>query len=257
MQTFVEFAGPRGMLRGAMHVPSGRGPHPGVVLLHGFTGDRMESAFLFVGLSRALEAAGVASLRFDFWGSGESDGEFLDVTMSTERADAPAALDFFKSQPAVDASRLGLMGLSMGGFVTACTLGSRSDVKAAALWSAAAQSPRRWEERIEAGGREHLARRGWINRGGLQLSQAFLDDLPRHDPYGEIARYRGPVLVIHGTADETVPLEEAQGYVRALAARPGGRSEHLYVEQGGHVFANWDHRQIVYKKTVEWFGREL
>lgn len=257
MQRFVEFAGPRGTLRGMMHLPAGPGPHPGLVILHGFTGDRMESAFLFVGLSRALEAAGIASLRFDFWGSGESDGEFIDMTVATERADALAGLDFFRAQPEIDPRRTGLMGLSMGGLITACTLGSRSDVKAAALWSAAAQSPRRWEDRVDANGREHLARHGWVPFSGLQLSRKFLDDVATHDPYGEIARYQGPVLVIHGTADLTVPLQEAEGYVQALAARPSGRSEHLYVDQAGHVFANWYHRQTVYEKTVAWFQNAL
>jgi uncharacterized protein len=257
MQRFIEFDSPNGTLRGTVHLPDGPPPHPGAVIMHGFTGQRMESGFLFVGLSRAMAAAGVASLRFDFFGSGESDGEFIDMTMATERADALAALDVFKSLEEIDAERVGLLGLSMGGFIAACTLGSRDDVRAAALWSAAAQSPRRWSDRMDAGARRQLRQRGWVDRGGLQLGQAFLDDLPSHDPYGEIARYAGPVLVVHGTADETVPLEEAEGYVAALAARTEGDSDHLYVEGGGHTFANYDHRQAVYGKTLDWFGKYL
>src|SRR2546426_5960176 len=58
---------------------------PGVVLFHGFTGDRMESHWLFVKCSRALALAGIASLRFDFYGSGESEGEFSeDVARRSE-----------------------------------------------------------------------------------------------------------------------------------------------------------------------------
>jgi len=254
MQKFVEFAGPKGILRGTMHVPAGKGKHPGVVILHGFSGSRMEASFLFVGLSRALETAGIASLRFDFWGSGESDGEFVDMTVSSERGDALAALDFFKSQPEVDASRLGLLGLSMGGFVAACTLGARSDVKAASLWSAAGAG---WRERLEPKARQEIAQRGVCDRGGLQIDGRFLDDLARHHPFAEIAKYRGPVLVVHGTDDQAVPLDDAKAYVKALGARPMGRCEHFFVEGGGHVFSVWDHRLAVYDRTVKWFAQEL
>jgi dipeptidyl aminopeptidase/acylaminoacyl peptidase len=257
MMRFVEIAGPNGTLRGSLHLPDGPGPHAGVVLLHGFTGMRMESGFLFVGLSRALEAAGLASLRVDFFGSGESDGDFIDMTVSTERADALAILDFFAALPEIDAERIGLLGLSLGGFVASCTLPARPQVRAAALWSAAALSPRRWKDRVTPEAARSLAERDWMDWAGLRVSRRFLDDLPRHDPYAEIARYGGPVLVVHGTDDATVPLEEAEGYVRALAGRQNAESDHFYVDGGTHVFGNWDHRQAVYERTVRWFARNL
>lgn len=257
MIRLVEFAGPRGTLRGSLHVPDGEGPHAAVLVCHGFTGNRMESGFLFVGLSRALEAAGLASLRFDYCGSGESDGEFREMTASTERADTLAALDFLKSLPEIDAGRVGLMGLSFGGFMTACTLGSRDDVKAAALWSAAGTMSGRRKEKLDKAARKQLAQRGWLNQAGLQLGEAFFDDLQTHRPYDEIARYAGPVLVIHGTADGSVPLAEAEKYVSVLEGRPGGRAEHLFVEGGTHCFDNWDQRQTVYARTVDWFRRHL
>ena len=60
MQKFIEFDSPNGTLRGTVHIPDGPPPHPGVVIMHGFTGQRMESGFIFVGLSRAMDAAGLA-----------------------------------------------------------------------------------------------------------------------------------------------------------------------------------------------------
>jgi len=79
----------------------------------------MESHWIFVKCARALARAGIASLRFDFYGSGESDGEFREVTLQGEIADARAAMDFFRRQKGIDPKRLGLLGLSLGGAIAA------------------------------------------------------------------------------------------------------------------------------------------
>ncbi|PKP55158.1 hypothetical protein CVT91_16415, partial [Candidatus Atribacteria bacterium HGW-Atribacteria-1] len=62
-------------LRGMVHFPSGRGPFPAVALFHGFGGQRMEPHFIFVKLSRLLAKNKIITARFDFRGSGESEGE--------------------------------------------------------------------------------------------------------------------------------------------------------------------------------------
>src|SRR6516165_8124503 len=109
-------------LRGMVHRPVEVAwrPAPCVVFFHGFTGDRMESHWIFVKCSRALAFHGIASLRFDFYGSGESDGQFDEVTLQGEVSDAEAAVEFFRKQKGVDGRRLGLCGLSLGGAVAAC-----------------------------------------------------------------------------------------------------------------------------------------
>ena len=253
MMQFVEFQGPHGTLRGALHLPTGAGGHPGVVICHGCTGQRMESSFLFVELSRRLEAAGVASLRFDFHGSGESDGDFSEMTVTSERADAMAAIDFFKAHGEIDPDRVGLLGLSLGGYVTACVLGVRADVRAAATWSATGKAPGQWLKRFPPDQLDHLKREGWVDVSGLRMSAAFFGDLDENKPYDLIAAYRGPVLVVHGTEDLVVPMAEAERYVSVLRARPDARCESLFVDGAGHTFSNWEHRQIVYARTVAWF----
>src|SRR5690242_21961025 len=124
MERLIEFANRADRkLRGMVHFPEPpvNGPVPGAVLLHGFTGDRMESHWLFVKCSRALARSGIASLRFDFFGSGESEGEFREATLETEITDAEDAVRFFRHQDGVDRERIGLLGLSLGGAVAALT----------------------------------------------------------------------------------------------------------------------------------------
>ncbi|MBN2582837.1 MAG: alpha/beta fold hydrolase [Planctomycetes bacterium] len=258
MVRMVEFRGSLGTVRATLHLPDGKGPHSGVVIMHGFTGQRLEPGFLFRETSRALEAAGIASLRFDFGGSGESDGDFADMTASTERADALAALDFMRSCDGIDPARVGLLGLSFGGFMTACTAGARPDqVKAVALWSAAGFTMQCKGWNLTPEQKQSLKDRGWLDLAGLRLSQAWLDDITRHDPFDEIAKYGGPVLLIHGTRDGSVPLQEAMHWVRTLKKRAGAATEHLFIEGADHVFMNCDHHQVVIPRTVRWFKELL
>ena len=107
MQKAVELQSGELTLRGMLHIPEGiTGKIHMVCIFHGFTGNKMEPHFIFVKLSRMLAAKGIASVRFDFGGSGESDGDFVDMTISKELAEAKLILDFAKSQDFVDTSKI-------------------------------------------------------------------------------------------------------------------------------------------------------
>lgn len=83
MQNAVELQSRGLTLRGMLHIPANiSGKIPMVVIFHGFTGNKMEPHFILVKLSRLLETKGIASVRFDFAGSGESDGDFSEMTIS-------------------------------------------------------------------------------------------------------------------------------------------------------------------------------
>ena len=132
MQKAVEIESRNLTLRGMLHIPDNApGKVPVVCIFHGFTGTKVEPHFIFVKLSRRLEKTGIASLRFDFGGSGESDGDFEDMTILTELDDAKAILDYAKSLPFADAERIGVVGLSMGGTVASLLAGDRKEEVAA------------------------------------------------------------------------------------------------------------------------------
>src|SRR5579863_7078284 len=102
MEQPVVFTNKGQQLVGMVHVPEKVRPLPAVVLYHGFTGNHLESHLLFVKTARALAKAGIGSLRFDFRGSGNSEGKFSDMTVSGEIDDAMVALDFLSGQSWVD-----------------------------------------------------------------------------------------------------------------------------------------------------------
>jgi pimeloyl-ACP methyl ester carboxylesterase len=213
---------------GVLHLPSG-GPVPGVVMCHGFTGHKAETHRLFVNAARDFAGHGLAVLRFDFRGSGDSGGEFREMTISREIADAKAALDYLCSRSEVDASRVGVLGLSMGGCVAACLAGRDARVKALVLWAALAH-PGRITARLlpDFGDKESFDMNGW------EIGRAFVEDGRSVDPLEEIRRYAGPALIVHGSQDETVPPSDADEYREAL----GARSKLHLVEGAGHVFSS-------------------
>ena len=178
MQTAVELEVNGLTLRGMLHRPENCQPSPMVVAYHGFTGQKTESHFLFVKLSRALAAAGLACLRFDFSGSGESDGDFAAMTFGGEIAEAKAVLDYARSLPFANPARIFLVGLSMGGAIASIVAGDEpAKTRAIVLLAPAGNMPALIEARITPEAKAQLATEGRIDIGGHWLGKEFCEEL--------------------------------------------------------------------------------
>ncbi len=256
MESFVQFENrSQKWLRGMIHRPAAlrsRRGGPGVVLLHGFTGDRMESHWLFVKCSRALALSGIASLRFDFCGSGESEGEFPEVTPESEIADAHVAIEFFRRQKGVDPTRIGLLGLSLGGAIAA-SIARPDDVKALVLWSALAH-PAELRKLAETHSNPVPGRNGAREYAGHEVSSGFLDSLDQIDPLGSLASFTGPTLVIHPECDEHLPVSHAEDFFRASRAEV---KQKIIISGADHTYTSIASEHEVIDKTVTWFSEHL
>jgi hypothetical protein len=223
-----------------------------VVLYHGFTGHRLEPGFLFVGFSRLLAEQGIASVRFDFIGSGESDGRFEDMTLSSEIEDAHSVLDFLRARRGIDRNRLFLLGLSMGGSIAGCVAGARPEVvRGLLLWAPAGEMSERIREREEEG-RSLNPMPGAVppdpmDLGGLRLGARFVADVAGARVLETSARYPGPVLLVHGTADESVPPRVARRYAELF----GERARLVWVEGADHTFKGLSWREHLYRESLE------
>ena len=251
----VEFQTSSGKtLRGVLHVPAAAHPHPApaVVLFHGFTGNRMESHWMFVKCSRALAQVGVASLRFDFYGSGESDGEFRQMTLRGEIADGRAAVAFVRRQKGIDPKRVGLLGLSLGGAVAA-TLAPGLQAKALVLWSAVAHTAR-LGDLVKKKARKIPGKPGAFEYDARELHPRLMEDVLKVEPIRHIARYKRPTLIIHPEMDETIPVSHARDFFHAAGSEI---KEVAIIAGADHVFTAvpWEREVIV--RTVQWFGRHL
>ena len=206
------------------------------ILCHGLAG-RKEGA-LFDAVSKALRAKGVAVARFDFNGHGESEGAFGRMTVSNEVLDAETVVDYYRN---VRGARVALVGHSQGGVVAALAasrLGAET-VEALALLAPAGVLRDDALRGAFFGARyDPLDPPASVPLGdtGLAVGREYLLDAQETDPYAEIARYRGPLVVAHGQADTVVPWTYGQRFVDAVP----GTGELVLVRPADHSFKGWE-----------------
>jgi uncharacterized protein len=221
-------------LRGMEHLPDGLGDGkaPAVILYHGFTGTMLEPHRLFLKISRALTNLGFACFRFDFSGSGESDGDFEEMTVSREIREASAIMDFVKLHPSVDAHRVNILGLSLGGFIAGALSGDRKEEVSQLVLLAPAGNMRD----LILGGAQAAGMRAtdeFHDLGGNRIGKPFVMDLMGLDGFQRARPYQGPVLLIHGTDDPTVPVAVSHRYQAEVYA---GRAKMHLLEGADHTF---------------------
>ena len=189
-----------------------------VVLCHGSGGDRR----VMLDEARALVAGGFGVLLFDLPGHGESMGR---VTYgATERAALQGALDFLGSRPDVDPARIGALGHSMGGYTLAQVAAVDPRVRAVVLTGTAGDA----EEQTRAEYRHAGRVAQWGALLALRVRGMRLREMRPVDVVAAIAPR--PLLVIAGTADETVPARLS----RQLYDAAGRPSEFWLIEGAGH-----------------------
>jgi uncharacterized protein len=234
-------------IRGAIHSVRPKG---GIwcIFCHGFTGHRIGPGYLFVRLSRELQAIGVSSLRFDFCGAGESDGLFKDMTIDSMRSDLVSAARLVRRRFAP--AHLLLFGHSLGGMIAALQCGM---VKAdgLALLAPVAEPKGLIKRRghiINAGPNAS----GCYENGPHEMSLSFIDGLKDIDPPGILAQqFRGSLLLMQGDADASIAIEESIRYVDA--ARSAGIETGYYILKGAdHNFSTVSHFSEVNRRVAEW-----
>ena len=257
MEKLISFENQGQRLFGMTHSPDIDERAPAVLMCHGFTGDRIESHFIFVKMARCLADAGFFVMRFDFRGSGESEGDFSDMTIPAEIDDARVALAWLRGQPEVDPKRVSLLGLSMGGTVAASLAGEDEDIAGLILWSALAE-PSIFVSKNVATAEEILPplgiqKDGRYDKGGHLIGKAFKETVETVQPLKNIQKYTGDVLILHGTRDETVPPSEAERYAEAVGAEHA--SLH-WIQGADHTYSAHIWEQEVFSLTIDWLSKK-
>jgi len=257
METPVVFEYRHQQIVGMLHVPPGRGRFPVALLLHGFTGTKVESHRMFVKLSRTLAQKGIASLRFDFRGSGDSAGNFEDLTIRTEVADAIEAIKFLGRHKRINSRQLAIVGFSMGGAVASYVVArERHRVKGLVLWAPVAEGTGILDNLSTPEAVVSLAQTGQTDYEGNLVSMAFVRQFAEMKPLREVAKSKCPVLIVHGANDATVPLHHAESYERTLCS-PKRAVKKIIIPGADHTFKKTIWEKRVLDETVAWLTATL
>lgn len=238
-------------LRGMEHVPEGANerPVPAVILYHGYTGTKLEPHRMFLKISRALEAKGIASFRFDFAGSGESDGNFEDMTASGEIRDAKAILEMVRADKRINPNEVSLIGLSMGGYVAGITAGDMAEFVHRLVLMAPAGNFRDIVQAVA--GREGVdATQKYFDDNGNLVGRALYADVMRIDALERSKPFAGPVLLIHGTNDTTVPYQISEKYRDEVY---GERAILRLIDEADHTFNSTPWESEVIQSIIDFF----
>lgn len=241
MEQFAQFTVDGQRLYGMQHTPDATPPDtgwPAVVMVHGFTGSRTESHRLFVLLSRLLAERGFASLRFDCRGSGESQGDFSEMTVTREIEDTRAACEYLRRQPGIDPQRVTLLGFSLGGLVATM---SAPLVSAHRLLLWAPALPDAWLPHLRGGVMPPVV----TELDGWPVGRAFYQELTRLRPLDVAARWGGVARVLHGDADEVCPPAWGVQYARALSC------DAVALPGAGHTFNRLQDTELLYAETLK------
>ena len=209
----VEIQGTCGKLAAILQIPSYKKDEkiPLVIMMHGLKGNK--DSELLVNLSQKLIANGVATIRFDFDGCGQSEGEFINMTVPKELDDAHKVYEYASTLDFV--SSICLMGHSLGGVVASMLAGELGDnkIKCLVLMAAAASlKDDALKGNIQGVGFDPKNIPDFISLGDLKVGHDYLATLQTLPIYETASKYDGPVCILQGRDDQVVNTEYAIKY---------------------------------------------
>lgn len=244
---------------GILHRPLHSGRVPAVVICPGFAGSKSGKFRMFVTLGQELAKQGIATLRFDYRGSGDSEGEFHDITIEGKITDTQKCLDFLANDSHIDPSRIGLLGRSLGGAIAVLSAGRFPSVSSLVLWAPVFRSDP-WRELWESftskqkldQKKQEIFRNLPANIPNLEFLQQFFKlDLERE----LVSLKHIPLLHIHGAQDHVVKIEQAKDYEKVRLGLDNTRFVQL--PRSDHDFSDPSEQIIAIRETCEWYQKTL
>ncbi|NWG02196.1 MAG: alpha/beta fold hydrolase [Syntrophaceae bacterium] len=230
----VSFISEGHKLSGILHLPD-KENIPCVIASHGLLSSKDSEKYIALG--EQISRAGMGMLRFDFRGIGESEGGEEDNTISQKITDLGAAIEFIRSHSGTR-NRIGLLGSSLGGFLSLMKASMDQEIRAVVVWA----TPLHMDDLGSKKQEEDYP----------LPPEAFFEDLPRHRLLPLLPNVLN-CLVIHGEKDELVAMEQALGIFNSL-----GIPKEIHIIGGAdHRLTDPAHRRRAIELSVDWFKKYL
>lgn len=208
-----------------------------LVMAHGFSSSK--NTINFVKLAERLVQKGIATFRFDFFGHGNSDGLFENITATEAVNDILQAIKFVKSQ---GYEKVGLLGSSFGGLASIMAASKTNDLSFLALKSPvsdyfASEKSIYSQTQLDKWQKDGFT--DYIDQSKhLKLNYSYIVDMPKHDAYATAKNISVPTLVVHGNQDEEVPYTQSQKLIQCLP-----NSKLITIDGADHRYTTESHAQ--------------
>lgn len=225
--------------------------YPALLIVHGLGGSRHD--FNGILMRAAIHAAmnGFIVLRVDFRGHGESTGNTMSVTLSTMLADFNAAMQYLHNVEGVDEERVSVLGLSLGGTVAAIGASRRADVKNLIMWESPYDLMGTFRRLLGPLAMMMIRTHGYLQAGLVQVSAEFCDQFEKLNPDVETEKYKGRVLLVHGSRDHIVLPEESEKWKTSFRRT---ECKLQLVEGADHPFTKEPWANEAIKHSLDWLG---
>ena len=223
-------------LCGVLSDPTEDTTKPMIILCHGFSTGK--DGRTNVRLEEILNKQKISTFRFDFFGHGESEGKFEEITTSEAVDDVLNAIEFIRES---GYERIGLVGSSFGGMASLFAASRSDNLYVLALKSPVSDYKSMSETRRSEQELEDWKEKGFIELEGpngemRRLNYSFYEDAEKVDAYEAVKKIKVPALIVHGDADETVPIEQS---LKTASLIEDCRLE--VIEGGDHTYSNPEH----------------
>ncbi|MBS6802933.1 MAG: alpha/beta fold hydrolase [Clostridiales bacterium] len=214
---------------------------PGVVMLHGTGSNRDEAGMGYALAAPRMAAGGIATLRIDFMGNGDSTASYRDYNYTSAVIDAKAAADYLAGLETVDGGNLGVMGWSQGGTDALLAAEAHPDTfQAVVTWSGALElngaslfAGTSFEDAYAQAKKEGFYTMTFDWREPLELGERWFQEVAETNILKVTADIKAPILAINGKDDTTVTPDNAEKIVKAAA---NADSQLLLVDNCDHTY---------------------
>ncbi len=221
-----------GKLVGILSNPTGGKDKLVVVICHGFDTNKESQTYLL--LEKALNKKDISTFRFDFFGHGESDGKFEDITISEAVNGVLNAVGFLKEK---GFSKIGLFGSSFGGMAALLAASKKPGLRLLVLKSPVSDYLGKLLAEEDNADVSEWKKEGFIwhetKRGKLRLNYSFFEDAEKVSGFEAAKKINIPTLIVHGSLDNVVPVEQSKKTASLIS---NCRLE--VIEGAGHKYSN-------------------
>ncbi len=217
-----------------------------VLVSSSFKGDKDYQPIIKKFCEKACEE-GIAALRYDYYGSGESEGKYEESTVNTHIHDLLDVIEFVRN---LDYEKISLAGLSLG--TTISWMVTDDHIRSLILWSPPFNLKWLYERYISNfENNNYILIKRQFDDKVMKISKKFIEQCKDLDMKDIIKKSKAPALVVYGTEDHGIKLETIKEYYEMI----NSEKELLVIEGGDHNYMKEDAREKCMQKSIDWLKK--